>query len=234
MDLTFLGCGSGYTPHLNNTNAFFVKGDTFFLIDCGFTTFNQLLKIDAFLEAKNFVILLTHLHGDHTGSLSMTISYSNNILQRVPTLIFPLTTVVDLLSLMGIPIDQYILKQQLEKTEGVSAFPIVVEHTPLMRCFGYYLKDEEKSIYYSGDSSIIPQDILDSFHANSINELYQDTTYIKGEHPSHGTLDYLDSVIHPDYKNLIYCMHFDYDFMEEVRERGYRVVSCYTANGQMS
>ncbi|NCB02400.1 MAG: MBL fold metallo-hydrolase [Spirochaetia bacterium] len=234
MKLQFLGCGSGYTPLLNNTNAFFVKDNTFFLLDCGFTTFNQLVKIDEFLNAKNFVILLTHLHADHCGSLSMTISYSYNILHRIPTLIFPLHTVNELLTLMGIPEDQYILKQQLENIEGISGFPIVVQHTPLMNCFGYFLKDKGKSIFYSGDSSSIPEEIIASLQANSIDEIYQDITYEKGVHPSHGTLDYLDSVISPECKHKVYCMHFAYDFREEVIRRGYQVVSCYTAIAEMS
>ncbi|MBI9093693.1 MAG: MBL fold metallo-hydrolase [Sphaerochaeta sp.] len=234
MKLQFLGCGGGYTPSLNNTNAFFVKGDTFFLLDCGFSTFNQLLQIDDFLKAKNFVILLTHLHGDHCGSLSMTISYSHSILHRIPTLIFPLRTVTELLSLMGIPENQYILRQYLEETDGVSGSPIVVQHTPLMSCFGYLLKDEEKSIFYGGDSSSIPKEILHSLHANSIDEVYQDTTYERGEHASHGTLDYLDSVISPEYKHKVYCMHFDHNFIGEVIHRGYQVVSSYTAIAQIS
>ena len=228
MELKFLGCGSGYTPNLLNTNAYFVKNDTFFLIDCGFTTFKQLLEIEAFLKAKNFVILLTHLHGDHTGSLSMTISYSYNILQRVPLLIFPSTTVVDLLTLMGIPQDQYVLKQQLDEVSGVSGFPIFVQHTPLMDCFGYYIKSDNKNIYYSGDSSTIPHEIIEALHNSIIDELYQDTTYIEGRHPSHGTLDYLDSVIEEEYKHLVYCMHFDFDFKKEVKARGYKAVPCYT------
>jgi len=234
MKLTFLGCGSGYTPQLSNTNAYFVKDDTFFLIDCGFTTFDQLIRLDEFITAKKFVILLTHLHADHCGSLSMTISYSFNILKRVPTLIFPLTTVVDLLTLMGIPSEQYILKSEMQKIEGLVAQPVEVQHTPLMRCFGYVLQDEEKSIYYSGDSSLIPQSIIKALHDSKIDELYQDTTYIKGTHPSHATLDYLDAVIQPGFKHKVYCMHFDYDFREEVKMRGYQVVYCYTANKQMS
>ena len=234
MKLTFLGCGSGYTPQLRNTNAYFVKDDTFFLIDCGFTTFDQLIRLEDFTKVKKFVILLTHLHADHCGSLSMTISYSFNILKRVPTLIFPLTTVVDLLTLMGIPSEQYVLKSEMQKIEGIVVQPVEVQHTPLMRCFGYVLEDEEKSIYYSGDSSLIPQNIIKAFHDSKINELYQDTTYIKGEHPSHATLDYLDAVIQSEFKHKVYCMHLDYDFKEEVEMRGYQVVYCYTANKQMS
>ncbi len=234
MKLKFLGCGSGYTPQLNNTNAYFLKGDTFFLIDCGVTTFDQLLQLDEFIKAKEFVILLTHLHGDHCGSLSMTISYSFNILKRTPTIIFPLTTVVDLLTLMGIPTEQYILKPELHEIEGISAQPIEVQHTSLIRCFGYILEEEGNSIYYSGDSSIIPHKIIIALHTYNIKELYQDTTYIQGEHPSHATLDYLDSVIQPTFKQRVYCMHFDYDFREIVEKRGYQVVDCYTANKQMS
>lgn len=228
MELTFLGCGSGYSPHLNNTNAYFVKGDTFFLIDCGFTTFNELLKIESFMQSKNFVILITHLHADHVGSLSMTVSYSFNKLHRVPTLLFPLSTVVDLLTLSGIPTDQYKLVQQLDEFEGISAFPLSVEHTELMECFGYYIKDDDKKIFYSGDAALVPHEVLEGFHAGCIDEIYQDITYIEGRHPSHGTLDYLDSVILPEYKHKVYCMHFDWDFSEEVFKRGYQVVSCYT------
>ena len=77
MDLQFLGIGAAFNPAFGNTSACFQKDGTLYLLDCGSTVFGALLERKAMQGAKRIVVLITHLHADHVGSLGTLISYCN-------------------------------------------------------------------------------------------------------------------------------------------------------------
>ena len=67
--LTFLGYGNAFAKMSKNTSAFLIFDDIFLLFDCGENIFEILEQKKPFLSCKKIIILLTHFHSDHTGSV---------------------------------------------------------------------------------------------------------------------------------------------------------------------
>lgn len=81
--LTFLGRGSCYNvAKEGSTSAFYRIGVSLLLIDCGETTFSDLLKHkDILIGVETISILITHMHSDHIGSLPSLIYYATFVLK---------------------------------------------------------------------------------------------------------------------------------------------------------
>ena len=71
--LTFLGNDSGFGDR--NNSAYVEIENELFIIDCGFTVFNEIKNKFDFNKYKKINIIITHLHNDHAGSLSQVILY---------------------------------------------------------------------------------------------------------------------------------------------------------------
>ena len=71
--LTFLGNDSGFGDR--NNSAYLKYKNELFIIDCGFTVFNEVKNKFDFTKYKNINVIITHLHNDHGGSLSQFILY---------------------------------------------------------------------------------------------------------------------------------------------------------------
>ena len=76
MKLHFFGCGSAFNPAMGNTSAWFEMDGCLFLVDCGETVYELLMKRSNLREYRQIYVLLTHLHADHVGSLGSLISYN--------------------------------------------------------------------------------------------------------------------------------------------------------------
>ncbi|MBF9016738.1 MULTISPECIES: MBL fold metallo-hydrolase [unclassified Oceanispirochaeta] len=218
---------------MNNTNAYFTIEDNFYLIDCGFTSFQNVIQLDDFKNTQTVTIFVTHLHADHAGSLPMLVSYCLNIMKIKCSIVFPLTTVKDLLLLMGIPdneYDYYPSWNHIGKKGKLEVEVYEVDHTPLMKCFSYSFTYEKSTFYISGDSATIPEKVIFQFKEGEIDRIYQDTMSGKGLHPSHGTLQMLDSIFTPDLRNRVFCTHYNKDFRSTIREHGYGIIYEYSKN----
>ncbi len=60
-----------------------------------------------------------------------------------------------------------------------------MKHALDMKCYGYVLSDGTETIYYSGDSSELPEDIRTRFLAGEIGRIYHDTSTHDSPNPSH-------------------------------------------------
>ena len=119
MKLHFFGCGSAFNPAMGNTSAWFEMDGCLFLVDCGETVYELLMKRSDLREYRQIYVLLTHLHADHVGSLGSLISYNYCILGRKICVIHPRATVVELLRLMGIKDEFTIITRNFRRTWAV-------------------------------------------------------------------------------------------------------------------
>lgn len=224
MELKFTGKGSAFYPTLGSTGASFVTGDHLFLLDCGESVFESLYKSGILDRVREVYVLLTHLHCDHVGSLGSLISYCYCIRQQRIHVFHPSTTAVELLRLLGIKDSFYHYHQQFPQVEGVTvrltAHP--VRHVDNMECFGYTVVSNGDSFYYSGDSTQLPEDVLQDFLAGTIRAVYHDVATI--ESGSHCNYKSLLGVIPPEHRHRFYCMHLDGDNGELLRGEGFAVV----------
>ncbi|MFQ9702485.1 MAG: MBL fold metallo-hydrolase [Enterocloster clostridioformis] len=67
---------------MGNTSAWFEADGCLFLVDCGETVYELLMKRSSLREYRQIYVLLTHLHADHVGSLGSLISYNYCILGK--------------------------------------------------------------------------------------------------------------------------------------------------------
>jgi phosphoribosyl 1,2-cyclic phosphodiesterase len=233
MKINFLGIGSAFNPVMNNTNAYFSVGDRFFLVDCGETAFGRIWNLPAYLECRQVVVIITHLHADHVGSLGSLISYSHSVTGKKVTIVHPLETIVHLLDLVGINRSWYRfqkLKQcEVARLKGdVTAKPLSVDHVPDMTCFGYIIANGREKIYFSGDAKSVPDEVVEGLKTGAIDRAYQDTSNKESDHPTHATLSFLETLIPTEFRHKVYCIHLDYDYRDLLRSKGFSVVTVDT------
>lgn len=108
---------------------------------------------------------------------------------------------------------------------GLHVEAVPVKHASDMKCCGLLICDEEETTYFSADASELSDDILQQFKQGKIQVIYHDCTFLTKESPSHCSLKRLCEYIPPEMRNRVYCMHFGGDFMSQIKEAGFQVVT---------
>jgi ribonuclease BN (tRNA processing enzyme) len=242
MELTFIGKGSAFNPQLGNNSAYIKAGSSLFLLDCGGTVFSKLLEKDVngsfILDGVDTVIIaITHLHPDHIGSLGDLIYYCNYVIKNPARIIYPNSVdLQQLLYKMGVRSNMYhFIDTKVGQTIGYKfnemeffIEPVEVVHFMGLLSYAFLLQTNDKTIYYSGDSKEIPQDILKMLTDGKIDEFYHD---ISGhpvdvrEYWPH--LQYEDAVklLPLSVRDKIYFMHMDEEFNQiQAIADGFKVV----------
>ena len=160
MELNFTGKGSAFYPPFKNTGAYMLSGKALYLIDCGETMFDVLYHKLDLASIEDVYVILTHTHADHVGSLGTLISYFYCLFNKAIHVVYPQETIKQLLTLEGItPLGYHYHETLPENPAGLTAVPVEVKHALDMKCYGYVLSDGTETIYYSGDSSELPEEI---------------------------------------------------------------------------
>lgn len=224
IDLHFFGRGAAFYPQLGNTNAYFTLERDLFFLDCGESTFEKAVRMLDLAAYDQIYVLLTHLHADHSGSLASLCSYTACVLQKQIWVIHPIDTITQLLTLQGISSDFYHYSPTLPKACPLAAEPIEVPHAADMRCFGWLMKHDRDTVYFSGDSNEFSPRIAKELRDGNISRVYHDVTI----HPSqsHCQLCKLEESIVPEDRKKVWCMHLDSDCEQEIMSKGFRVVTC--------
>ena len=77
IELKFIGRGSAFTKDEVNNSAYFIKNNTMVLFDCGADVFKQIInhKLLNQPNINKLLIIITHTHDDHIGSLMSLLEY---------------------------------------------------------------------------------------------------------------------------------------------------------------
>ncbi|NCB70903.1 MAG: MBL fold metallo-hydrolase [Clostridia bacterium] len=222
--LHFIGSGSAFNPEMDNTSAWFCQNGMFFLLDCGETVFGKIWNLPAFETASRIVVLLTHMHSDHVGSIGTLLSYCAMVVHKSVDIYYPSSALVPYLSMVGIKSSFYTQYVEIPKEWGIEVSPYPVEHAKDMDCFGYVLTLGGRKVYYSGDAADIPDEVLQQFLSGLIEHLYQDTCMEVSEH--HCPLSLLEQRIPKEHRSRVSAMHISSkQSMEIIKEKGFQVVS---------
>ena len=82
--------------------------------------------------------------------------------------------------------------------------------------------------YYSGDANNISVSIVNRIMNGEIDRAYQDTCGLDYQGNNHLSLKKLCSIVQPEFRNKIYCMHLDKHITnEEIRDKGFNVAEVY-------
>ena len=231
MDLQFLGIGAAFNPAFGNTSACFQKDGTLYLLDCGSTVFGALLERKAMQGAKRIVVLITHLHADHVGSLGTLISYCHHIQPMPVTVVHPDTAIGQLLELNGIARGRYTLCSAIRYSDDwVEAAFYPVRHTQMLPAYGMLIAAGGEAVYYSGDAAEVPPDIWRRFLQGEIARLYQDCQLHAGEnHPSHGSYVGFSKRCPPELRSRFFPIHWDVDERGAITRDGFGLAKPFEA-----
>ena len=229
IDLKFLGRGSAFNTKEGNTSAYFLRDNTLFLIDCGDSIFQKIKENNLINDSiKDVIVLITHFHYDHVGSLSSLIMYCYYCRKIKCKIFYPnKLELLLLLRNMGCienEIYEYYNCSDLLHKYNLEIIGNKVNHVEEFDCFSYNLIDNEDktSILYSGDRNNIeyPQEELEIY-----DRIYQDTCLADYDGNVHTSLRKLCEIIPNDKRNKIYCMHFDCDkAIVDAKELGFNIV----------
>lgn len=220
--LNFLGVGGAFAYELGNCSAYYKKDNELLLIDCGESVFADILMNDLLSDIDIINILITHFHSDHIGSLGSLVFYCDKIGIKKINLLYPnILKLNELVNMFGLS------KCDLNITvpQDINSFkilPIEQKHS-IMESFGYIINLNDISVYYSGDTKIIPNEILNMFFNNEIDYFYQDVRCSENDY--HICIGELNELIPAEYRDKILCMHFNnMDEMHEIASSGYGLV----------
>ncbi len=213
IDLKFIGTGGAFDVDLGNSAALVQLGAHRVLIDCGHSTYPQLRRL-GLVEAPD-VVVITHLHDDHVGSLS-TLLYHRHFFtpERRLRVVCPSAAfeamLLEYLSYAMQDARAYASFEPMAALPGLTGIDTTGRHVPGMVTYAYLLTDPgdaESSILYSGDlgdgqylfewlqrAGIVPQTVYHDLgfyphvaaHAHySVLAAYADAYRIVGYHHDH-------------------------------------------------
>lgn len=227
--LRFIGTGGCFSKKNINNAAYLNENGHLILFDCGETIFHQILKEDIINESINRIdIIITHFHADHVGSLGSLIFFTRFKKVKDVNVIFPDVKMLNtFLDISGIdrnlyygrkPSDmEYFLKEYAQLHGDVVNNEIIP-----MPSFGYHLKFKEYNFFYSGDTCIINEDIVNKFNNNEIDYIYHEVS--NDGYKAHMDIDVLASALKKN-RDRVYCMHLgDSMDLEKIKKYGFRSV----------
>lgn len=224
MKLNFLGCGSAWCPELGNTSAWFLDDDTLFLLDCGETVFQRIHASGVLDNIRKAVIMITHMHADHCGSLPTLVAYLYYRSNASISIVHPDTArIKNFLDTCGASPESWNLSVNAYKSKfgTISIEPCPVRHVGNMNCYGYVVSLPDDSFFYSGDSAQIPVSVLERFLNGEIHHLYIDTCVDANN--DHGELSRHLDVIPPELRNRVTCMHLNPKDFDTIRKAGFQL-----------
>lgn len=146
--LKFIGRNSGFVK--TNTSAYYEENNEFILIDCGFTVFKRLKESIDFSKYEKINIIITHLHNDHSGSLSQFILYLWFEYGKKTRVISKCKNIGTFLEITGT------IKEAYEITDTYSDLVFIeTKHVDILDCYGFKVTINGEKIVYTGDTRII-------------------------------------------------------------------------------
>lgn len=222
LELKFMGRGAAFNPAFGNTNAYLTIGDDLFFMDFGESAFDKAVKRLRLDSRSRIVVLLTHLHADHAGSLASLISYCHCVLKKQVLVVHPITTVVEMLRLQGIAPSFYDYSPTLPAGFPIEAEALEVRHAEDMRCFGYFLTCGNERIFYSGDTSRLHERVREELLAGKLSRVYHDIA--SSDSASHCYVQRIVEAVPEALRARIYAMHLDGDYADALQTLGFSVV----------
>ena len=212
MQLQFLGVGSAFNVDAYNTCAYFKTEKSLFLLDCGESICNRVLKLGLMNDVENIYVFITHTHSDHIGSLEALIYYNEVFLHKNFKIFYPRRCKLKkLLILTGVdfPFKIYPVPKEVD---GVRVDYVVQKHIP--GSYGYFFYGKDGGLFYSGDASEVNPRCVEELKSGAIDLVYHEVTTSGSRIHTH--LDKLKGCFPEELRSKVWLMHFE---NEEMRKR---------------
>ena len=235
-ELIFLGRGAGFLPSEGNTSACIRCGERLLLIDCGETVFGKLLVSRLLQGVREMVVLISHLHSDHCGSLGSLLLYTRFAMGITVRIVLPEQSeyaddLRSMLRMNGVPDDAWI------PVDGVAVWPfagvtdirwIPTRHAPGIPAFSFEIGTETGWIFYSADTCETGpvEDFLR--RVPDFRHVYMDVCDTDRPGQVHVSLRQLCACIRPEQRSRVSLMHLNVlTCIEAGQKEGFDVVSVY-------
>ena len=177
MEIKFIGTGGAFDFNKGTAAAIVKVAGKKILIDCGYSTLPILANKDLAKDIDH--ILITHLHGDHIGSLSTLLPYLQIKLNNNASIITPTEEFQN-------ELHQFFTVTYEAKRANyvpITDFPEIGfvdtsnQHVEGMASFAYYFSEDNQLIYYSGDigNADTAKNFLDTRKESNITVFHETT-----------------------------------------------------------
>jgi len=180
----FVGTGGIFDTQIGNSSAIVELDSGKLLLDCGYTVFGA-LKEKALVEDITY-LLITHLHGDHVGSIHPLILQNTNKRKEKLKVLYPTEDFKNELNeyfsfFLAEPSD-YIEFISLEKFPEIGFVDTKNLHVNGLQTFAYYFNFQEEFIFYSGDLGCIntTAEFLKNINHENIT-VFQEISFLEGK-----------------------------------------------------
>ncbi len=204
--IEFLGRDNGFGRR--NTSAYTFVGDRLLLIDCGHTVMTQLQDNNLLTGISGIDVIITHMHGDHVGSLSQLALFSYFQLKTPINIITACKEIDNFLRITGVPrywqIPGFPKERYTKNNDFVTFIP--VNHVgEEIDCYGFSATINGKHVIYTGDTTTLEPF---SKYIDSGSQLYTDASVVGGVHLKlEDNLSFLNELTRKGVD--VYLMHLD-------------------------
>lgn len=235
MKLNFIGRGAAFNLKEGNTNAYFIENEKLFLIDCGETMFETLIKNDILPHMKEVYVLISHTHSDHCGSLGSLGLYCQFVLNTKLKIIVPHdeayeADLVHLMRIYGNTDNAYecVYEESIDGT--FKSFSSVrydlTQHDYMLTCYSFVFETKEGGVFYSADTRTTENMLRFINTHEKIDRIYMEATDLNVPGDIHLNVDILNAQIPKYVRDKVWMMHVRSDVcMEKIKEVGLKIVT---------
>lgn len=227
--LTFLGDGSAFnSKSFNNAPFFNPTPEHHVQIDLGGTAINPFIDyIDANPQITRVSFLITHMHLDHVGGLTTALLYlffKKGIKADVYVPSRISDDMVKFLEMTGgvygmctLHSDEYVYNL----VDGVNVRYTPTQHAEIFSFAIYITLEDERKYYYSGDSKLLPDSVIQEVNSGEFTHVYIDAEPdgYSNVHIQYGVL--LDSFDREVRQNITIMHLVDESFRKRIQEDGF-------------
>ncbi len=234
MELTFTGRGAAFNVREGNTNAYFIEDGKLFLIDCGETMFETMVKNNLLQGIKEVYVLVSHTHSDHCGSLGSFGLYCQFVLKEKLKIIVPhsdeyINHLRDLMHIFGNTDKafEFVYEEELDgKFENFKTVRYdLTKHDYMLTSYSFVFETNEGGLFYSADTRVADNLLKFVETHDKIDKMFMEVTDLDTPDDIHMNLDRLVNVLSEDIKSQIYMMHFrNAECMQKVKDYGFNIV----------
>lgn len=220
--LTFLGRGNAFNYNEENTSAYLIRNNHFYLFDCGQKIATKIIHLGILKDINHVTIFITHLHPDHVASLSELLTYIILYFKEIKYEVIykDKDTLSKLLNIFSYDFPVTILDNYSNDYLKIET----IKQNHIENSYGYLVYTNELNFFYSGDTNCLSDYVLNLFKEGKINLLYHEVSL--NQSSFHIGIETLNKLIPEELRNKVILMHFENDdIIKLATSYGYNVAN---------